>query len=71
MLYEQQKYPHAPRVEDIAQALTRDPVLGMTYSSSVELLERMLDEGSRFANLERVLGRGAVFLLCHSGSDAL
>ncbi|KAK1808039.1 hypothetical protein LTR12_017601 [Friedmanniomyces endolithicus] len=44
--------------------------LDMTLSQAIRVLERMVDEGSRFANLERGLRCGAVFFLCHAGSDA-
>lgn len=70
MLYEHQKHPHGPRIQDIACASTQNLDFGMTQSDSLRLLDRTLG-GSRFANLERALGRGAVFLLYHSGSDAL
>ena len=45
--------------------------LKITFAEAKRVLERMVDEGSRFANLEKALGFGTVFLLCHPGSDAL
>lgn len=45
--------------------------LNISSSQAIQVLERMVHEGSRFANLERVLGCGAVFLVCHAGSNAL
>ncbi|KAK3669797.1 hypothetical protein LTR78_010314 [Recurvomyces mirabilis] len=51
--------------------MSRCGQLNVTFSQALQVLERMIDEGSRFANLEKVIGSGAVFLLCHPGSDAL
>ncbi|KAK3613244.1 hypothetical protein LTR56_027997, partial [Elasticomyces elasticus] len=70
MLYEYQRATDSITLGIVATAMSECGQLDMTFSQAPRVLERMVDEGSRFANLERVLGCGAVFLLCHAGSDA-
>ncbi len=71
MLYEYQRSPQSTSLEAIATTMSECVQLNITFSHALQVLERMIDEGSRFANLEKALGSGAVFLLCHPGSDAL
>ncbi|KAK4891910.1 hypothetical protein LTR49_028633, partial [Elasticomyces elasticus] len=70
MLYEYQRATDSITLGIVATAMSECGQLDMTFSQAPRVLERMVDEGSCFANLERVLGCGAVFLLCHAGSDA-
>jgi hypothetical protein len=71
MLYEYQRSPEFTSLETIATSMSECVQLNITFPHAIQVLERMVDEGSRFANLEKDLGFGAVFLLCHPGSDAL
>ena len=71
MLYDYQKAPDSPSLGDIALAMSQYSDCAVDVPHAQQVLERMVDEGSRFANLERVLGPGAVFLLCHAGADNL
>lgn len=71
MLYEYQRSPESVSLQTVATTMSRCGQLDVTFSQALQILERMIDEGSRFANLEKDLGSGAVFLLCHPGSDAL
>ncbi|KAK3615657.1 hypothetical protein LTR22_027348 [Elasticomyces elasticus] len=71
MLYEYQRATDSIPLGTVAMTTSECGQVDMTFSQAMQVLERMVDEGSRFANLERVLGCGAVFLLCHAGSDAL
>lgn len=71
MLYEYQISPASPSLETIATTMSGSVQLNVAFPHALQVLERMFDEGSRFANLEKALGSGAVFLLCHPGSDAL
>lgn len=71
MLYEYQKCPSSLTLDIIAGLMSGCEPLDISHAQSLKTLRNMMDEGSRFANLERVLGQGAVFLLCHSGADAL
>ena len=71
MLYEYQKSAESPSLETIAATRSGCTQLGIGFSQALRVLKRMLDEGSRFANLENAVGYGAVLLLCHKGSDAL
>ena len=71
MLYEYQRSPKSTSLETIATTMSECDQLNVTYLHAIKVLKRMVDEGSRFANLEKDLGSGAVFLLCHPGSDAL
>lgn len=71
MLYEYQKAPGSTCLDTIAVAMSQCSEFGVSVPQATRVLKRMVDEGSRFANLERALGSGAVFLLCHVGADSL
>lgn len=71
MLYEYQRSSSSITLDAIAGLMATCEPLKIDYAQSLQTLRNMVDEGSRFANLERVLGQGAVFFLCHSGADSL
>ena len=71
MLYEHQKRSGSLSVESIAISMSECAQVDMDFADSLKVLQKMIDEGSRMANLEKVLGQGAKFLLCHDGADAL
>lgn len=71
MLYEYQKAAGSPSLDSVAVSMCNCTELGITYRQASCVLNKMMDEGSRFANLEKALGDGAVFALCHKGADAL
>lgn len=70
MLYEHQKRSGSLSVESIAISMSECAQVDMDFADSLKVLQKMIDEGSRMANLEKVLGQDAVFLLCHDGADA-
>lgn len=71
MLYEYRKSTNLIPLEKIATLISECDRLYLDFARSLQVLKRMVDEGSRFANLERVLGHSIVFLLCYDGSNAL
>ncbi|OQN95096.1 hypothetical protein B0A48_18828 [Cryoendolithus antarcticus] len=71
MLYEYQKSSSSISLDAIAGLMSECAPLNIDHAQSLQTLRNMIDEGSRFANLERVLGQGSVLLLCHNGADAM
>ncbi|KAK4908771.1 hypothetical protein LTR49_022391 [Elasticomyces elasticus] len=71
MLDEYQRASDVTPLQTVATTISEYGQFNISSSPAMQILERMVDEEIRFANLERVLGCGAVFLLCHAGSDAL
>ncbi len=71
MLYEHQRALDSTPLQTIATTISECGQLDISFSQAMLVLKSMVDKGSRFANLERVLGSGAVFLLCYASSDAL
>ena len=71
MLYEYQRSRESLPLGTIAATMSESACLNMNSKQAFKVLDRMIDEGSRFANLEQSLGSGTVFLLCHPGSHAL
>ena len=71
MLVELQKRTGSLPLGLVAAAMSNCEQLHISKGGAFQTLERMMDEGSRFANLEKVLGLGAVFVLSHEGSDSL
>ncbi|KAK5165173.1 uncharacterized protein LTR77_009271 [Saxophila tyrrhenica] len=71
MLYEYQKSSDSIPLDTIAVSMCECDQPNLDFAHSLQVLKSMIEEGSRFANLERVLGQGAVFVMCHPGSDAL
>ena len=71
MLVELQKKTGSKSLGLVAATMSNCEQLHISQARAFQILERMLDEGSRFANLEKLLGLGAVFVLSHEGSDHL
>ncbi|KAK6439521.1 hypothetical protein LTR95_004272 [Oleoguttula sp. CCFEE 5521] len=71
MLYEYQKSSSSVTLNAIAGLMSVCAPLNIDHAQSLQTLRNMMDEGSRFAKLWRVLGQGSVFPLCHNGADAM
>ena len=71
MLVEIQRKTKSPPLQVISAAMGSCQELHISPTAAFQVLERMVDEGSRFLNFENILGAGAAFVLSHEGSDSL